>query len=374
MKEASSQEKKKSGNVSHPLNGSNLGTLWPLLTKSGPIPPQKWTTILGLIGSAIGRSGFTLLERPYTRYKFSRMPEMPSPVFIIGHWRSGTTHLGNILSKAPDFGYVSPIAAGLPWNILLLGSWFRTPLQKALPKSRLIDSVKVTPESPQEDEFGTSNMIPLSFFHALYFPHKFEAYADKGIFFEGAHQKEIDQWKRIFTYFLKKVYIDQGYKQLMIRNPVYTARIRMIRSCFPQAKFIYIYRNPYHLFRSMRNYYHKLFPALALQEYKHVDIDTYILKTHSRMIERLNEEKEELATHDFVEVAYEQLDAEPLMEMERIYRTLELPHFDRALPQFEAYLRSVGNYKKNSYPYDEEMFNKVNEAWGNLVIKGNYQP
>lgn len=360
--------------VSHPLNGSNFATLYHLITKSGPIPKEKWPLVMGLLGSAIGRAPFTALEKGYTKRKFEKMPSMPAPIFIIGHWRSGTTHLGNILSKAPDLGYVSPIAAGIPWNVLLIGSWFKGALKKALPKSRLIDRVKVTPESPQEDEFGTSNMIPLSFFHALYFPTKFEEYANKGIFFEGASEKEIAQWKYTFIYFLKKVTIDQGYKQLVIRNPVYTARVKMIRACFPEAKFIYIYRNPYHLFRSMRNYYKKLFPALALQPYQHIDIDHFIFKTHTRMLEQLDRDKREVPDDSFIEVAYEELDATPLAQMERIYTQLNMPGFEIAKPYFESYLQSIGNYKKNSYQYDEKMLEKVNREWGSLVMKGNYQP
>jgi len=68
---------------------------------------------------------------------------VPDPVFIVGVHRSGTTHLGNLLAASGQFGYVSPIAAGLPWELLTLGTWLRPPLEKTIPEDRLIDRVRV---------------------------------------------------------------------------------------------------------------------------------------------------------------------------------------------------------------------------------------
>ena len=51
-------------------------------------------------------------------------PLDPPPIFLLGHWRSGTTHLYNLLGQG-DFAYVDPIAAGLPWEFLTLGRWLR---------------------------------------------------------------------------------------------------------------------------------------------------------------------------------------------------------------------------------------------------------
>ena len=38
----------------------------------------------------------------------------PSPVFIIGHWRTGTTHLHNLLTKDTNHGYISMFQAFAP--------------------------------------------------------------------------------------------------------------------------------------------------------------------------------------------------------------------------------------------------------------------
>ena len=75
-----------------------------------------------------------------------RSAPMPPPLFIVGHWRSGTTHLYNVLSRSPAFGYVPPIATGLPWDMLGLARLLRPLLERALPPERFVDSLPVRPE------------------------------------------------------------------------------------------------------------------------------------------------------------------------------------------------------------------------------------
>ena len=64
--------------------------------------------------SALSRAPFGWVDKAITAKKRKHLEPINPPIFIIGHWRSGTTHLYNILSKAPWFQYVNPYQAGLP--------------------------------------------------------------------------------------------------------------------------------------------------------------------------------------------------------------------------------------------------------------------
>ena len=103
------------------------------------------------MGSALCRVPFRLMDQVTLHRRRDLLADMSDPVFIIGHWRSGTTHLHNLLSLSPVFGHISPLASGLPDEILTLGTWLRSLLEKALPEDRHVDRVRVTPDSPQED-------------------------------------------------------------------------------------------------------------------------------------------------------------------------------------------------------------------------------
>jgi omega-hydroxy-beta-dihydromenaquinone-9 sulfotransferase len=72
----------------------------------------------------------------------------PPPIFIVGHMRSGTTHLHNLLAASGQFATVPPVLAGMPWEALGLARVLRPFVEQYLPGDRLIDSVRVRSDSP----------------------------------------------------------------------------------------------------------------------------------------------------------------------------------------------------------------------------------
>jgi len=358
----------------HPLSGCNLSTLLNVITKNGPIPAKHYPHIAIALLATLARFPFYSVEKLRVEQIKSKLPLMRTPIFIIGHWRGGTTHLYSVMSASEEFGFVPPLATGLPWDLLGIGSVFRPMLEKALPEDRFIDNVPVKPDSPQEDEIGLANMTPLSFYHGLYFPHRFQENFDRGIYFDGCTEKEIEDWKKILVYFLEKISIHQNHKQLLIKNPVYSARVKVLREIWPDAKFIHIHRNPYMVFPSMKNFYVKLFAELALQPYDHIDIDEVVLREYPKVMNRLLDETKDLPEGSFVELSFEEFEANPMPEMERIYRTLNMPGFEEAKPKFEAYLSTVQDYKKNEYGFPKEMTDKVQGRWSEFIDRWNYAP
>lgn len=356
----------------HPLTGSNLSTLLPVAFGSGPIPASRWPEVAGLVLAAAGRTPLSWIERGYTAAKLAKAGDMPPPVFIVGHWRSGTTHLYNIMSQ-DDFGFVPPVATGLPWDMLLLGRALKPVIDRALPETRYIDNIPVKPDSPQEDEIALANMSPLSFYHGIYFPQAFDRHLRRGLFFDDCTPGEVVEWQRTFVYFMRKLWLQQGKKRLLIKNPAYTSRVAMLHDLYPDAKFIYIRRNPYEVFESMRNFYAKLFRQLALQPYDHVDIDEVVLSTYERIVGLIETEWPALPESARVEVAYEDLDRAPLEEMARIYSAIDLPGFDDVKPRFEAYLRSVAGFEKNRFEYSDRSARLVEDRLGKYVEQGGYR-
>lgn len=357
----------------HPLMGSGLAHLVGLLREHGPVPLGRLPHVGLALAASLLRWPFTAWERRSVAGRVEGEDAVHAPVFIVGHWRSGTTHLYNILGKAPDFGFVDPLATGLPWEFLGLGRALEPLLTRALPSDRFIDRVPVEPDSPQEDEAALANMQPLSFYHGLYFPRDFESAFRRGVFFEDCTEDEIRRWERCFVHFLRKVSLRAGGRRLLVKNPVYTARVARIRKLFPGARFIHIHRNPYVVFQSTRHFYHRLFPNLALQDWSHVPVDRVILESYPRMMHRLLEDAAELPPGDFVEVAFDDLEEDPLATVRRIYDVLGLEGFDRAREPFRAYLRSVRDYEKNRYRFRPDELEAVERHWGEFLERWGYE-
>ncbi len=355
----------------HPLMGVNPRTLLTLIARHGP---GRYPLHLALIAAtALARWPFST----YERWRVAIAPpvaDAPPPVFILGHWRSGTTFLYNVLSRSPQFAYMAPLATGLPWDFLTLGTLFRPLLEKALPNGRFIDQVPVNPDSPQEDEIALASMQPVSFYHGLYFPQRFADNFNAGIFFEGCTDAEIQQWCWTMQHLCQKLQMQHPTQQLLIKNPVYTARVKLLRQLFPTAKFIHIYRNPYIVLQSTLNFYRKLFPELALQAFDTVPYRDIVLASYPKMMHALIQDTTDLPPETFVELRFEEFEQAPLDHLQRLYAQLDLSHWDTARPQFERDLASQKTYKKNRYTFPQADLDAVQTHWGYFLDRWQYTP
>ncbi len=356
----------------HPLAGADLWTLGRLYLGSGGVARESRMRAAFAALSALGRAPFTVLDQAIGPFSWGRTP-ISRPIFILGHWRSGTTHLYNIMAKDPQFAFVPPVDTGMPWETTTLARWLQGPIAKTLPPDRFIDAIPVHGDSPQEDETAIANMTTLSFFHGIYFPHRFDAWIDRGVFMDGASAGLRAQWRRAARRFFKKIIATQGGRRLLIKNPVYTARAGVLRAMFPDARFIHIRRNPYEVFASMRNFYAKLLQEMALQDFAEVDVDGVILRTYARMMRVYERDAAALPPDALAEIEYERLDRDPIDAVRFIYDQLEIDGFEAARPAFETYLASVKSFAKNRFAYSDEAATKVEAHWGEWVRRWGYE-
>ncbi len=360
----------------HPLCGGIPDTLWQLFTSQGGVSPQRLPQAAIALAVALARWPFSLAEQRLMA-KASPTPMAP-PIFIVGYWRSGTTHLHNLLSQSDAFGYISPLATGLPWDILGLVRRLEPLLEKALPSDRYVDQVAVTPTSPQEDAIPLATMGAASYYHGLYFPRHFRHHFERGVFFDGDDGSAQEQWQRYQVQLLHKVSIHQQGKPLLIKNPVYTGHVAKLRELWPEARFIHIYRNPYVVFPSTRHFFLRLLPELALQTYDPVAmaalIEELILDSYPRLMATLQAESAFLPKNRFAEISFEALEQAPLDTLEQVYATLDLGDFDQARPQFERYLEGLRGYEKNRYPVEPEVIQRVEQHWAPWIQRWGYEP
>ncbi|MBS3822753.1 MAG: sulfotransferase [Wenzhouxiangellaceae bacterium] len=359
----------------HPLLGADLATLV-RLTAANRVPFSMWPRLAAFFGAALGRLPLSVAERIHVRLQPDPLEEMPAPIFILGHWRSGTTHLFNLMSRDPRFAWPDPIATGLPWNFLLLGRALRPLLKRALPESRLIDNVAVNPDSPQEDEIALASMQDLSYYHALYFPQDLAEHFERGAFPDnnnGVATEAMKRRARRLRHYSRKLLLNMSGDTLLVKNPIHTGQVAWIRSIWPNARFIHIHRNPYVVFESTRNFYRKLLPAYALQPYDAEAAEPVILDAYPRMLERLYADTGDLPAHQFIEISYDELDSRPLDCLARIYGQLRLGGFGDIEAHMREYLDSVRGYEKNPYRFASDTLDRVDAAWGDWLRRWGYR-
>ncbi len=292
----------------------------------------------------------------------------PSPIFIIGHWRSGTTHLHNILCQDKNLGRVSMWQAFAPGLCLTGEKLIKEPFNRIARKmhpTREIDNIPLSLDNPEEEDLAIANMSPYSYLHMYTFPRQARYFFERYItYFSSLPQSIIAEWKEFYVTVLRKATLEAGGRQLVIKNCADSARIKTLLELFPDAKFIHIYRNPYDIFRSTQHLYGTVLKRAQVQEINLNEIKDWVLLFYTQLMQRFLADKELIPAGNLVEVKYEDLEKEPLAQLLKVYETLSLPGFAEADPAFCAYLDSIAGYKKLSHKtLDDDAINKVNQHW-----------
>ena len=329
-------------------------------------------------------SMLTLLLMPFRRYeevKFGEQIEQTAikepPIFIIGHWRSGTTHLHRLIGQDPALAFPSLLQTIVP-NGFLSSGLLRWILKESAPEKRAMDNVILKPEFAEEEEYALANLSPIAFYHGFCFPKQMRPIFERYVLFEGVEQEVIQEWQRLYLYFVKKITFCEGGKRLLLKNPANTGRIKALLELFPDAKFIHIYRNPYIVFASTMNWISKELSMYNLQDVSPAEIEAYAFENYERLMKKYFSDNVLIPEGHLSEVSFEAFEAEPLREVERIYRELELPgvegsQWQQTQGKFRDYLTSVAGYKKNTYHLDDTTIQKVNQRWGFAIEKWGYQ-
>jgi len=294
------------------------------------------------------------------------------PVFIIGHWRSGTTLLHNLMSLDENLGYVTMYQTIAPDFFLVATRFVKRMIARAMPAKRVMDNMAWNIELPQEEEFALANISPYSFYHHWSFPRKASEYFRKYAIFEDVPRSTVQRWQRSYLSILKKATLKHRGKPLVIKNPTNTGRIRVLLELFPQARFIHIYRNPYIVFLSTKRLYQKTLAITQLQEIGPQEVEHNILRFYQKIMQRFLEDKALIPPENLVEVRFEDLEARPLQELQRIYAALRLPGFEQLEPVWRAYLEAQRGYRKNVYRIEREDIEKVNRWWRFALERWGY--
>jgi len=303
-------------------------------------------------------------------WKIRRTQLVDDPIFIIGHWRTGTTLLHELMVLDERHTFPTSYQCFAPNHFLVSRYTLGIIVGWLSPKQRPQDDMPFGLDLPQEDEFALCNMGLPSPYLTMAFPNRppqCEQYFDM----EGVPPAELARWKRKLLWFLKCITV-RTPKRIVLKSPPHLGRVRVLKEMFPQAKFIHIYRDPITVFASTMNLWRRFWRDQGLQRPRYEGLEDYVLVTFNRVYRAFERDRALLAENQLVEVRYESLVADPLAQMERIYEQLELGQFDRVRPAVEAFLAARAGYKPNRYQVSDEVRRKINDQWGWFFDKYGY--
>jgi len=236
------------------LAGITAGDWWRLLRENHfSVDPEYWHRA-AFVTLASCMNSFYRREEERLFSSRVRATEIAPPLFVLGHWRSGTTHLHNLLAQDNNqFAHANTYQVVNPHTFLSTEQANTRRFAWMVPKTRPMDNMALDFQAPQEDEFAPCLMSLHSLYLGISFPRREEHYA-RYLTFEDVPPAEIEQWKSAFVEFMRKLSF-KYHRPLVLKSPPHTARIRILLDLFPDARFVFIHRDPYQVFQSCRHYF-----------------------------------------------------------------------------------------------------------------------
>jgi hypothetical protein len=272
---------------------------------------------------------------------------VPPPLFVLGHWRSGTTHLHYLLGRDERFACPNFYQVFFPHTFLSTERGLSGLTAFLLPERRAYDNVRLDLTVPCEDEFAMCVSGLLSPYLTGVFPRR-AAHYDQFLTFRNAPPQAIEEWKSSLGLFLKKLML-RHRKPLILKSPPHTGRIRLLLEMFPDAKFVHIHRDPYTVFQSSVHTYTAGLPFGRLQNTNGVDWMERIIRQYKELYDAYFDEKGLIAPGRLHELGFTELEKDPLGEMRKLYQALDMPDFAPAEPGIRKYVGSLSGYRKNVF-------------------------
>jgi len=315
---------------------------------------------------------FYIKERLQYDKRIAQTKILHPPLFVLGHWRSGTTYLQNLLAQDHNLGYFTTFQAYLPGVFLGSEKIFKPLVSSSIPKKRPMDDVEMNADFPQEDQYAIGAFSPYSYYHGWCFPQNMERY-NAYVCMDGVSQETINDWKSCYLYLLKKITLYQKGKQLVLKNQDNTGKVKLLLETFPDAKFVFLYRNPYDLYFSMMKFMRIAIPRYCIQIPPPLEVvEESMMNLYTKMMHKYLTERTLIPKGNLIEVRYEEFVDHPLQMIQAIYTTLGLRGFKEAQPAFESYIRTQLHIEKNRYSMSEELKQKIMEKWGFMIKEFGY--
>jgi omega-hydroxy-beta-dihydromenaquinone-9 sulfotransferase len=330
-----------------------------------PSPLLFWQTLVpGSLLSALAK-----LQSATARAQLAAA-DCRNAVIVLGYWRSGTTLLHELLSLDPRYTFPTTHACMNPQHFLLSEAPVLARNQSGAP--RPMDDMEVRPGSPQEDEFALLGLGARSPYEAILVPEKLPQalrLADP----QDLLAPDDARWQAVFLSFLKGVSVRGGGRPVILKSPTHAFRVVTLRRLLADARFILVVRDPYTSFESVIRMWRRMFETYALSPIPADDeIREAVLADRLRFEAKLAVGTAGLPENRFAMLKYECLVANPVGEIEQLYRRLELGDFGAVRASIAAEAERRSAYRARGQTPAREWRERIGKDWAEILTKYGY--
>ncbi|RLA64926.1 MAG: hypothetical protein DRQ88_09825 [Epsilonproteobacteria bacterium] len=313
---------------------------------------------------SITTSAFVTLLSVFDKIRYQSLKKSfkadDAPIFILGHWRSGTTLLHKLMCLDTKAGYTTTYHTVFPHNLFGLQGLLKRIMLLIMPTRRPHDGLEIHPDYPQEEEFALANTTSLSYYHWFYFAkNRKEIFKTLNNWQDLPPQKK-KSWFSTYDDLVRRSLINTDKKRYVSKNPPNTFRIPQLLALYPNAKFIYIYRNPYEVYPSSFSFFKSVIKNIGFHDICDADIKEHVLTVFKELVNKYEKDKKLISEKNLIEIRYEDFIKSPAAHLENIYG-----HFDMEVTPFlknawELEEAKAKRHKINKTDFDKDLIAEIN--------------
>lgn len=348
-----------------------LGVWLPLVAEhGGRADLSRW----GLMVTITAASAFNSVMEPLSRLRFRRRiataPQTKQPLFIVGHWRSGTTLLHELMMLDEQFCCPNYYQCFAPGHFLLTERALTPVVRWIVPAKRPMDDMAVGLDRPQEDEFALMNLGAPSPYRRMAFPRTSPP-EPQALDLTKLPPGELTRWKETLVRFLGMLAVADP-RRPVLKSPPHTARVGVLAEMFPEARFLHVVRDPHAVFNSTMKLWRSLHDGQGMQVDRGEGLEEYVFTAFEEMYAAFERDRAALPPGHLHEVRYEDLVADPVEVLRGAYERLGLDDFESVRPRLEKEAEAMRGYRAGTYRHDPRIAAAISRRWRPFVERYGY--
>ena len=355
---------------SYILAGTSFGKLSELFIRNGiSLHPKLLLRTLFLLQNTLWASIFKRREIAKYRKVLKDHPVPDDPIIIIGHWRTGSTYLHQLLNLDDNLVTPSVFQVSVPDSFLVSRKYYKPVMTAMLEQNRPMDNVKLGFDEPQEDEYALFKLTIDSPLQHVIFPKSKDYFLKR---YDNYEPNDKGSWTNAIKQFCKKLTFESG-KRIVLKNPFHSLRIELLYEIFPKARFIHIHRHPFNVVPSTINMWNIVAKQNKLKGKWYEPKIEDVAGVLNNMLDKIREDLTKLPKGSFCEVLFESFEKDPVNSLKKIYSEIGMDFKNDIEDKVIAYVSQLKTYKKNKYSLSEDEKELIRKMMTNQFNYYNYK-
>ena len=328
------------------------------------IHPLKYPMTVLVGGCSVLNSAASATQRLLLNRKIIDTQIENPPIFVVGHWRSGTTLMHELLSLDERFAFPNTLDTFTPNHFLVTRYILGPMLRMLLPKQRPMDDMAVRVNSPQEDDFALCAYGAPTPYRRVAFPNR-KGKDHLQLNLSLAEPGQRMELQKALEHFIKSLTIRYDSKRLILKSPPHTGRIKQLAQWFPQAKFVHLSRHPHKVVSSTMRLWRLLDELQGFQvpNYDESWLKNYVFECKDLMYQAYFSQRDLLPKNQLAEVRFESLLENPTEVMSQVYEQLELGEYSKTQPAIKSYFEARKSHRSKTSGIKAEFAEDIDHHW-----------